>query len=73
MLKKLEINISFVDALEQMPKYVKLMKDIISKKRKFRDHEKILLIEECSAVVQRELQLKQKDRGSFKITRHYYN
>ncbi|CAN6579848.1 unnamed protein product [Malus baccata var. baccata] len=59
MFKKLEINIPFVDALEQMPNYAKFMKDIISKKRKFGDHEKIQLTEE--------LPLKQKDRGSFKI------
>ncbi|CAN6542794.1 unnamed protein product [Malus baccata var. baccata] len=67
MFKKLEINISFADALEQMPNYAKFMKDIISKKRKFGDHEKIQLTEECSAILQRKLPLKQKDRGSFKI------
>ncbi|KAL6281817.1 hypothetical protein ACE6H2_012746 [Prunus campanulata] len=67
MFKKLEINIPFADALEQMPNYAKFMKDIISKKRKFGDHEKIQLTEECSAILQRKLPLKQKDRGSFKI------
>ncbi|XP_050156237.1 uncharacterized protein LOC126630147 [Malus sylvestris] len=67
MFKKLEINISFADALEQMPNYAKFMKDIISKKRKFSDHEKIQLTEECNAILQRKLPLKQKDRGSFKI------
>nr|XP_008349476.2 uncharacterized protein LOC103412721 [Malus domestica] len=50
-----------------MPNYAKFMKDIISKKRKFGDHEKIQLTEECSAILQRKLPLKQKDRGSFKI------
>ncbi|KAB2617031.1 hypothetical protein D8674_012900 [Pyrus ussuriensis x Pyrus communis] len=63
MFKKLEINIPFVDALEQMPNNAKFMKDIISKKRKFDDHEKIQLTEECSAILQRKLPLKQKDRG----------
>ena len=33
MFKKLEINIPFVDALDQMPNYVKFMKEIISNKR----------------------------------------
>ena len=32
-LKKLRINIPFVDALEQIPCYVKFMKDIFTKLR----------------------------------------
>ena len=34
MLKKLEINILFVDALAQIPNYVKFMKGIMSNKKK---------------------------------------
>ena len=34
VFKKLHINISFADALEHMPSYVKFMKDILSKKRR---------------------------------------
>ncbi|XP_020417981.1 uncharacterized protein LOC109948695 [Prunus persica] len=67
MFRKLQINIPFAEALEQMPSYAKFMKDILSKKRKFGEHEKIQLIEECSAILQRKLPPKQKDRGSFKI------
>ena len=33
VFKKLHINIPFADALEQMPSYVKFMKDILSQKR----------------------------------------
>ena len=33
MFKKLEINISFAEALAQMPYYAKFMKEIINKKR----------------------------------------
>ncbi|CAL9018499.1 unnamed protein product [Prunus brigantina] len=65
--KKVQINIPFAAALEQMPSYEKFMKDILSKKRKFGDHEKIQLTEECSAILQRKLPPKKKDRGSFKI------
>ena len=32
VFKKLHINISFADALEQMPSYVNFMKDILSQK-----------------------------------------
>ncbi|XP_060963430.1 uncharacterized protein LOC133032939 [Cannabis sativa] len=34
IFKKLHINIPFIEALEQMPTYLKFMKDILSKKRK---------------------------------------
>ena len=39
MLKKLHINIPFVDALEQMPLYVKFLKDILSKRRRLNEFE----------------------------------
>ena len=35
MFKKMEIDIPFAEALAQMPQYVKFMKDILNKKRKF--------------------------------------
>src|SRR3954470_14399201 len=38
MFKKLELNIPFLEALEQMPTYAKFMKDIIAKKRTIADH-----------------------------------
>ena len=34
VFKKLHINIPFADALEQMPSYVKFMKDILSRKKR---------------------------------------
>ena len=34
MFKKLDINILFVDALAQMPNYVKFMKEIMRNKKK---------------------------------------
>ena len=36
VFKKLHINIPFANALEQMPSYVKFMKDILSNKRRCR-------------------------------------
>ena len=67
VFKKLHINISFADALEQMPSYVKFMKDILSHKRRLADFEIVNLTEECSAILQRKLQQKLKDPGSFTI------
>ena len=67
VFKKLHINIPFADALEQMPSYVKFMKDILSQKRRLADFETINLTEECSAILQRKLLQKLKDPGSFTI------
>ena len=67
MFKKLHINIPFADALEQMPSYVKFMKEILSNKRRLSDFETVNLIEECSAILQRKLPQKLKDPGSFTI------
>ncbi|XP_050909254.1 uncharacterized protein LOC127123031 [Lathyrus oleraceus] len=51
MFKKLELNILFLEALEQMPTYAKFMKDIISKKRTIETNP-IILTETCSAILQ---------------------
>ena len=67
VFKKLHINIPFADALEQMPSYVKFMKDILSQKRRLADFETVNLTEECSAILQRNLPQKLKDPGSFTI------
>ncbi|CAL9029527.1 unnamed protein product, partial [Prunus brigantina] len=67
IFNKLQINIPFADALEQMPSYAKFIKDIISKKRKLGKHEIVKLSEECSAIWQRNLPPKLKDPGSFTI------
>ena len=67
MFKKLHINIPFAEALEQMPSYVKFMKDILSNKRKLGDYETVALSEECSAVLQKKLPPKLRDPVSFTI------
>ena len=67
VFKKLQINIPFAEALEQMPSYAKFMKGILSRKKKLEDFETVALTEECSAVLQRKLSPKLKDPGSFTI------
>src|SRR3954468_12860242 len=67
MFKKLELNIPFLEALEQMPTYAKFMKDIISKKRTI-DGDPIILTETCSAILQgMKIPVKKRDRGSVTI------
>ncbi|XP_062104197.1 uncharacterized protein LOC133815361 [Humulus lupulus] len=53
--------------LEQIPRYVKFMKEIRSNKRKMGDYETVALNEECSAILQRMLPQKLRDPGSFTI------
>ncbi|CAJ2662794.1 unnamed protein product [Trifolium pratense] len=67
MFTKLQVNVPFGEALEQMPVYAKFMKDLLSGKRKLKDDENIALSEECSAILQRKLPPKLKDPGSFTI------
>ena len=67
VFKTLHINIPFIDALEQMPSYVKFMKDILSNKRRFSDFEIVNLTEEYSAILQRKLPQKLKDPSSLTI------
>ena len=67
VFKKLHINIPFADALEQMPSYVKFMKDIMSNKRRLSDFETVNLTKECSIILKRKLPQKLKDPGSFTI------
>ncbi|KAA3464060.1 hypothetical protein EPI10_008357 [Gossypium australe] len=65
--KQLDINIPLVEALEQMPNYVKFMKDILSKKRMLGEFETIALIEGFSTMLRNKLPPKLKDPGSFSI------
>ncbi|KAL5563299.1 hypothetical protein UlMin_033046 [Ulmus minor] len=67
IFKSLHINLPFVDMLEQMPKYAKFLKEVLSNKRRLEANEKVMLTEECSAILQRKLPPKLKDPGSFTI------
>nr|XP_025703679.1 uncharacterized protein LOC112805519 [Arachis hypogaea] len=68
VFRKLEINIPFAEALEQMPLYVKFLKELINKKRSWNEKETVILTQECSALIQRGLPPKLKDPGSFIIS-----
>ena len=42
VLKKLHVNILFIDALSQMPMYANFLKEILSKKSNIVEHETIV-------------------------------
>ena len=55
MLKKFHVNVPFLDALSEMPLYVKFLKEILLKERKIDVHETVALGEECSVVILNQL------------------
>ncbi|GJV03163.1 DNA-directed DNA polymerase [Tanacetum coccineum] len=66
-LQRLSINIPFIEALEQMPKYAKFMKDLLTQRGRGNETSNITLNERCSAVVLNEIPFKEKDLESFTI------
>ena len=67
IFKKIEINIPFAEAINQMPNYAKFLKEILSKKKKIVGEGIVNLTATCSAVFQRSLPTKMKDPSSFTI------
>ena len=67
LFQQLKLNITLLDVINTMPAYSKFLKDIISNKRKWKDHEIIPINEECSAVIQNKLPQKLKDSGIITI------
>ncbi|XP_057739967.1 uncharacterized protein LOC130957088 [Arachis stenosperma] len=52
-----------------MPLYAKFLKELITKKRSWREKKTIILTQECSSIIQKGLPPKLKDPGSFLIPR----
>ncbi|GJQ91913.1 reverse transcriptase domain-containing protein, partial [Tanacetum coccineum] len=67
MFKKLHFNISFAEALAQMPKYAKMLKDLLSNKEKLLELANTPLNEYCSAVLLKKLPEKLGDCRKFLI------
>ena len=55
IFKQLQINIHFAEAIDQMPKYAKFMKDILTKKKRYTEEETVMVDARCSAIIQRTL------------------
>ncbi|GJW41880.1 reverse transcriptase domain-containing protein [Tanacetum coccineum] len=67
MFKKLQFNISFAEALAQMPKYAKMLKDLLNNKDKLLELANTPLNEHCLAVLLKTLPKKHGDPGKFLI------
>ncbi|KAK4410207.1 hypothetical protein Sango_0093700 [Sesamum angolense] len=65
--KKVEINIPLLDAIKQIPKYAKFLKELCTNKRKLKDKERIIFGKNVSVVINRKLPEKCKDPGMFTL------
>ncbi|XP_012829654.1 PREDICTED: uncharacterized protein LOC105950833 [Erythranthe guttata] len=66
-MKEIRINIPLIEALQQMPKWVKFVKELVTKGQKLQGNEMIQLTEQCSAILTRPLPQKLGDPGKFTI------
>ncbi|GJR02095.1 hypothetical protein Tco_0525079, partial [Tanacetum coccineum] len=66
-LKQLDINIPFIEALVQIPKYAKYLKSLLTNKSRLEEACTETMNERCSPVLLNELPLKEKYLGSFTI------
>ncbi|XP_012458287.1 uncharacterized protein LOC105779082 [Gossypium raimondii] len=65
--RKVQVNIPLIDAIKQVPRYAKFLKELCTYKIKLIGNERIGLGENVSAVFQKKLPLKYKDHGMFSI------
>jgi hypothetical protein len=63
VLKQVQINIPFLDTIQQVPTYAKFLKDLITVERKTNVPKKAFLIEQVCSILQCKLPLKYKDPG----------
>ena len=65
--QRIQVNIPLLDAIKQVPRYTKFVKELCINKRKLKGDEKVSVEENVSAVLQRILPPKCKDLGTFTI------
>ena len=67
IFKKVEINIPLLDAVKQIPKYAKFLKEICTNRRRFRDKEVVNLGRNVSSLIKKNIEIprKCKDPGMF--------
>nr|GEW79513.1 reverse transcriptase domain-containing protein [Tanacetum cinerariifolium] len=72
MFKKIHFNISFSKALAHMPKFEKMIKDLLTNKEKPLEIANTPVNENCSAVILKKLPEKLRDTGRFLITCEFH-
>ncbi|XP_027166489.1 uncharacterized protein LOC113766504 [Coffea eugenioides] len=67
VFRKVEINIPVLDAIKQVPKYAKFLRDLCVNRRRLRGDERVIVGENVSVVLQRKLPPKCRDPGRFTV------
>ena len=67
MFRKLQVNIPFTDLVQKVPRYARYLKEIMAKKRKVPQEEKVNMTAQCSVILTRKLPKKEHDPGIFTI------
>ncbi|KAM1569365.1 hypothetical protein ACFX10_034489 [Malus domestica] len=65
--RKVQVNIPLLDAIKQVPRYAKFLKELCTNRRRISTKEVVKVSENVSAILQRKLPPKCKDPGSFTI------
>ncbi|XP_023765553.1 uncharacterized protein LOC111914041 [Lactuca sativa] len=64
---EVEINIPLLDAITQIPRYAKFLKELFTSKKKLKGNQTVIVGENVSAVLQKWLPKKCKDSGVFTV------
>nr|XP_027076937.1 uncharacterized protein LOC113700672 [Coffea arabica] len=67
VFRKIEINIPLLDAIKQVPKYAKFLRDLCVNRMRLRGDERVIVGENVSAVLQRKLPPKCGDPADFYV------
>ncbi|XP_027096188.1 uncharacterized protein [Coffea arabica] len=67
VFRKVDINIPLLDAIKQVLKYAKFLRDLCVNRKRLKRDERVIVVENVSAVLQRKLPPKCGDPGMFTI------
>ncbi|XP_016694514.1 uncharacterized protein [Gossypium hirsutum] len=66
--RKVEVNIPLLDAIKQIHRYAKFLKELCTSKRRLVGNERVNVGENVSAILQKKVPPKYKDQGMFAIS-----
>nr|XP_027090491.1 uncharacterized protein LOC113711532 [Coffea arabica] len=67
IFRKVEINIPLLDAIKQVPRYAKFLRDLCANRKRLKGDERVMVGENVSPILQRKLPPKCGDPGMFTI------
>ncbi|KAA3466268.1 UPF0746 protein [Gossypium australe] len=67
LFKTLNVNLPLIELIEKVPKYTKLLKEMMARRKKINVREQVNLSASCSVIISRQVPWKLKDSGRFSI------